>query len=226
MRLYLIDKYFSNQPSLRRAQCLLVASTLLLNGCGSLLDVVGPPLSLYNLTPKSTYNENLPEVSWQLVIEEPLASGGLDSSRIAMRPTPTGFKYFADARWTERAPKMVQTLIIESFENTGKIIAVGRHAIGLRSDFNLKTELREFQAEYFHGDNSPVITIRINAKLVKQPRQYIIASKSFEKNVTAADGSLPNIIDAFDDALGKVVKALVRWTLNAPALQPSSSSSQ
>jgi len=62
-----------------------------------MLDVVGPPLNLYNLTPKSTFSDDLPEVSWQLVIEEPLAAGGLDSSRIAMRPAPTELKYFADA---------------------------------------------------------------------------------------------------------------------------------
>ena len=50
---------------------------------------------------------------------------------------------------------MIQTLLIESFENTGKIIAVGRQSLGLRSDFNLKLEVREFQAEYFPKDAAP-----------------------------------------------------------------------
>ena len=59
------------------------------------------------------------------------------------------------------------TLLVESFENTGKIVAVGRQAIGLRSDFNLKSELREFQAEYFGGAKIPTVRVRINTKLIK-----------------------------------------------------------
>ena len=43
---------------------------------------------------------------------------------------------------------MVQILVVEFFENAKKILGVGREQIGLRSDFVLKNELREFQAEY------------------------------------------------------------------------------
>ena len=204
----------NNLTSVRRAllRCGVVATMLWITGCAGLLPT-GPAPDLYNLTPKSTFLYGLPKVTWQLVIEEPLASGGLDASQIALRPSPTELKYFADARWTERAPKMVQTLLIESFENTGSIIAVGRQAIGLRSDYNLRTELREFQAEYFPDANSPRVRVRINAKLITQPRQVILASRSFEFVVDAAGSDLASIIEAFDDALGKVIKGLVEWTL-------------
>ena len=190
----------------------VIAAALWVTGCAGLLPS-GPPPDLYNLTPKSTFPAGLPKVTWQLVIEEPLASGGLDASQIALRPSPTELKYFAGARWTERAPKMVQTLLVESFENTGSIIAVGRQAIGLRSDYNLRTELREFQAEYFSDGKSPSIRVRINAKLITQPRQIILASHSFEFIVDATGSDLASIIEAFDAALGKVIKGLVEWTL-------------
>ena len=93
-------------------------------------------------------SEDLPHVSWQLVVEEPSAAGGLATQRIALRTNLLELDYFAGSRWTEGAPRLVQTLLVESFENTGRIVAVGRQSIGLRSDFNLKSELREFQAEY------------------------------------------------------------------------------
>lgn len=185
----------------------------MLSGC--LANIVGSAPNLYHLTPKSSYPPDLPEISQQLVVEEPAAAGGLDSHRIALRPTPTEVKYFADARWTERAPRMVQTLVVESFENTGKIVSVGRQAIGLRSDFNLKTELREFQAEYFGGAQVPTVRVRINVKIIQQPRQMIIASKSFERLVVANGANMSAIIAAFDEALGKVLKSLVEWTLRS-----------
>jgi len=150
-------------------------------------------------------------VKWQLVVEEPLANGGLNTARIALRPNHLEVKYFADARWTERAPKMVQTLLVESFENTGRIVSVGRQVIGLRSDFNLKTELREFQVEEFGGRK---VRVRINAKLVTQPRQTIVASQSFESTREIAGKTMAASIRAWDSALGDVLKQVVMWTLD------------
>lgn len=192
---------------------MLAGLALVLGGCNGIIPGVGPAPNLYDLTPKSTYAPNLPRVDWQLVIEEPRASGGLDTKRIALRPTPTEIKYFAEARWTERAPRMVQSLLVESFENTGKIVAVGRLAVGLTSDYNLQAELREFQAEYFDGSKTPTVNVRINVKVVKQPDQVIIASRSFETKARAESANMRAIIDAFDRAFGKVVKEIVQWTL-------------
>ncbi len=190
----------------------VVAAVLVLAGCVD-LPGTGPAPDLYNLTPKSTFRPDLRTVGWQLVVEEPLAAGGLDTARIALRPSFTELKYFAQVRWVERAPKMIQTLLVESFENTGKIVAVGRQAIGLRSDFNLKGELREFQAEYTEGRSVPLIRVRLNAKIISQPRLAIIASKNFERTVMARDNTMPAIVEAFDAALGKVLRSTVEWTL-------------
>ena len=133
--------------------------------------------------------------------------------RIALRATPTELKYFARASWTERAPRMVQTLLVESFENSRAIVAVGRKAVGLRSDYNLKTDMREFQAEYFDADGIPTVRVRLNAKLVKQPLRAIVASKTFEATKKAEGKSIQQIIQAFDKALGKVLRRTVEWTL-------------
>lgn len=189
----------------------LSLTALLASGCNVLPSVETP--DLYNLTPKSTFDEDVPQVQWQLVIEELIAAGGLDTARIATRSSPTEINYFANARWTERAPKMVQSLLVESFENSHRIVSVGRQAVGLRSDFNLKAELREFQAEYFDGAATPTVRVTINAKLVTQPRQEIVASKTFESRVEAREDSMAAIVEAFDDALGRVMKHIVQWTL-------------
>ncbi|MBL6954445.1 MAG: membrane integrity-associated transporter subunit PqiC [Alphaproteobacteria bacterium] len=185
-----------------------------LAGCEGILPKFGGPApNLYTLTPKNTFAKGLPRVNWQLVVGEPVASGGLDVDRIALRATPTEMKYFAGARWTERAPRMVQTLLVESFENSGAIVAVGRKAIGLRSDYNLNTDLREFQAEYFDANGIPTIRVRLNAKLIKQPLRAIVASKTFEATKKAEGKDMRQVILAFDKALGKVLRHTVEWTL-------------
>ena len=195
------------------AACLAVV----LSGCDGLVPALGgPPANLYTLTPKNTFTKELQRVRWQVVVDEPLASGGLNIDRIALRHSPTELKYFARARWTERAPRMVQTLMVESFENSGAIVAVGRKAIGLRSDYNLITELREFQAEYFESDGVPTVRVRLNVKLVKQPRRAIVASRTFESTIKSEGKAMRNVIRAFDQALGKVLRHTVEWTIKMP----------
>ncbi|WP_416899401.1 MAG: ABC-type transport auxiliary lipoprotein family protein [Minwuia sp.] len=188
----------------------VMATALVLGACGSILPVPQAPSTFYNLSPKSTFSQQLPEVSWQLVIEEPLAAGGLNSSSIAFRPTPLELKYFKDVRWTERVPRMVQTLLVESFENSGTIVAVGRQAIGLRADYSLLTEIREFQAERMNGG---VVRVRLNAKLIKQPRQIIVSSRSFETAVPDTGESMDATVRAWDRAIGDVMKDVVQWTI-------------
>jgi cholesterol transport system auxiliary component len=181
------------------------------------------PPRLFVLSPKSTYSPDLPKVEWQLAIDTPIAEAGLSSSRIALRHSALSVEYFARAAWTDTAPSMVQTLLVESFENTGKIVAVGRQSIALRGDYVLVTELREFQAEY-DGKPAPEVRVRLNAKLIRMPHRVIVANHTGESVLPAENGSLEAVVTAFDDALGKVLKRTVEWCLTAvPPQRPSPS---
>ena len=207
----------TNMPRQRRTAPLAAALSLafLLVACAGMLPGSGAPPDLYTLTPKSTYSADLPTVTWQLAIEVPVAAESLNNSRIALRHDPLSLLYYKGARWTERAPVMVQTLLIESFENSGKIVAVARKATDIRADYVLKTDLREFQAEYDAG-GAPVAHVRLNAKLVVMPKRAIIASKTFESSVQAAGSNVSQVIAAFDLALGRTLKQIVEWGPTVP----------
>ena len=181
-------------------------------GCSGLVPGQGPPPDLYRLSPKSTFRDDLPNVDWQMVLETPLADASLNTTRIGLQQSPARMEYYAKSGWTDRAPLMIQTLMIESFENSHKIVAVGREAVGLRSDFVLKTELREFQAIYYEG-LPPKAWVAINAKLVRMPRRTIVGSESFSFRSDAAADNLDDIVAAFDRSLGKCLRRLVEWTL-------------
>jgi cholesterol transport system auxiliary component len=193
-----------------------VAVLLPLSAC-NVLPRVNVPVSLYTLTPKTTYPPDLPKVTWQLVVEMPVADLSLDTSRIPLKRTPLTFEYYADAAWTNNAPAMVQTLLIVSFERTGRISAVGREAIDLRPDYLLKTDLRDFQAIYEDGSLTPYVLVRMNAKVVKMPERRIIASATYDDREPSASGRMVDIVAAFDEALGRVLKQIVLFTLDAPA---------
>lgn len=200
-------------PPLNRRRTLVLLAAVgggsVLPGCAG-IPLTGAPNTLYTLTPKSTFDPDLPTVPWQLLVELPVAAAGLDTTRIALTENYLQLDYYAQASWTERAPIMVQTLIVESFENSGRIISIGRETFGLRSDFVLKSELREFQADYLDGRR---VRVRINAKLVRNPQRAIIASGSFERVVPIGGDAFIDIVRGFDEALGGVMRDLVGWAL-------------
>ncbi len=214
---------------LLRAMAALPAIALV-PGCELPVPGQGPPPDLYLLSPKSTFREDLPQANWQLIVEPPTANASLNSTRIALLRTPTKIDYYARSNWGDRAPLMVQTLILESFENTGKIVSIGKESVGLRADFILKTDLREMQTIYYEG-GPPKAWVGINAKLVIMPRRSIVANALFQHRVQAKADSMPDIIEAFDEALNKVLRRLVEWVLiegdkvisrGRPRLKPNS----
>lgn len=191
-----------------------------LAGGGALLTtactVINPTApQLYTLTPATAFGPAGGAADWQLLVEAPMAAAGIDTPRIALARSPTVLDYFADVSWTDRAPKMIQGLLVESFENSRRIVSVGRDTVGLRSDFVLKTELRDFQAEYTDAAarQPDRVRVRLSAKLVTMPQRTIEAGEVFE-TVVAVDGrAFPTIIAAFDSALGAVMARVVDWTL-------------
>ena len=196
----------------RRAAAAAMLAALL--GACSLLDKADDPVNLFTVTPKSTFDGVLPMVRWQLIVEAPTAAAHLNSGRIALQMTPTSSDYYAASAWIDRAPLMVQTRTIESFENSKRIVGVGRDAVAVKANYILQTDLREFQAEYFHG-GAPIAHVRIIARMVRMPDRQIVGAAAFERCWRAKADKIPEVVKAFDEALGSVLKRLVAWTLTA-----------
>jgi len=174
----------------------------------------GAPPQLYKLTPVSDFPPNLPRTTAQLLVEAPSAPGGLDSERIALQKSTTSLDHFAGAAWTDRAPNLVQSLLVESFENTGKIAAIDRESLALRADFVLEPDLRDFTAIYGTTD-VPTVRVRMALKLVKLPDKQIVGLHTSSSDAPATQNSVPAVVDAFNTALHQVIGDAVAWTLTS-----------
>ncbi|NOD47564.1 MULTISPECIES: ABC-type transport auxiliary lipoprotein family protein [unclassified Ruegeria] len=190
----------------------------LIGGCAGLgtLQQAAKPNDLYLLTPKSTFSSALPRIQKQIVVEEPTATAAVNTDQIAIQPTPLQVQYLPRARWVDRAPLIVQTLLVESYENSGKVAAVGRSTVGLRADYVIAPDLREFQGivvQETETSKSVRIEVRMNIKVIDEYEDKIIASSSFQENVVAASEQTPDLIEAFDKALGRAMRDAVEWSI-------------
>jgi cholesterol transport system auxiliary component len=190
----------------------LVLSGAGLAGCGLVPDV-NKPLTLYSVKPKLSLAEPPAKVSWQLVVAEPDAERDIDTTRIALSRTANVIEYFADGNWSDTAPKMVQAKLIEAFESTNAIVAVGRDAAGLRADYVLQSDLRDFQADYATQGAAASAHVSLVAKLVQMPDRRITRTISAEARAPATGKDLAAIVVAFEQALGQVFSKIVSGIL-------------
>ncbi|TMJ62069.1 MAG: hypothetical protein E6G81_02995 [Alphaproteobacteria bacterium] len=188
-----------------------------LASCGGILSEP-PQRKLYQVRPSVSFAAPLRHSSAQLLVALPNAPAGLDTDRIALSRSSLSLDYFADVQWTDRAPLLVQSALLEGFEKSGAVPAVGRDSAGLRADFILETDLREFSAIYDSPTGPPRAAVAFNVKLIKIPERKIIGVHSVTRQQPAAADTIPEIVRAFDAALGGAVEEAVRWAVGNPAL--------
>lgn len=188
-----------------------IALSLSLSGCGILpkqesLRIIAPQV---HVAPDPSW----PQVAWQLTVAHPTANDMLDSRRIAVNPAPGQIQVYKGVAWDYSVPDIVQTAIVETFEDSGKILAVGRQSGTLHADYALQLDMREYQAVYRNPASPPEVTVTINAKLVDNISSRVVASRTFREVVPASATSVSAVAQAFDSALTAFVHDLVGWTL-------------
>jgi len=172
----------------------------------------GPPAHQFTLTPVPSFPRGLPPVKWSLVIDEPTAAHQLDTSRIALMSGQFRVEYYAEVEWTDSAPAMVQLLLMQSFQNTGRLPVVAPTRQTLATDFLLLSNLRKFQVEN-DASGTPQATVILEATLLKMPRRTPVATARFEKATSINSKSTETVTAAFDASLGDVMRRVVDWTI-------------
>ncbi len=194
----------------------VIASAVLLLpliGCSSLLPKSEPQqiiTSQAHVDPDPAW----PQVGWQLTVARPSTSDMLDTRRLVVIPSPGRIEVYKGVSWDDTVPDIMQDAVVQAFEDSGKILAVGHQTTGLRTDYMLLLELRDDQAVYRTASAPPEVTLVVNAKLIDYSTSRAIASHTFRETVPASGTAVPAVARAFDDALGAFVHELVGWTLS------------
>jgi cholesterol transport system auxiliary component len=197
----------------------LAVAALTLAGCGGLL--TNPDTRrMYQVTAATSFAPGLPHTAAQLTVGPVDAPAGLDTTRIALSRTPLSLDYFADVAWSDRTPAMVRTALHDSAQNSGAFAAVGSDTFNLRADYLLKTELRDFEAVYDSQRAGPTATVVMSLTLVKLPGDTVAAQTVITQRQPSASNGIPDVVGAFNAALGKALQEAVGWTAAHAALSP------
>lgn len=180
---------------------------------GAVVVMLGLSLAACGAGPVETFDLSALEVTraarpprGQLLIAEPVASAPLDGDRLLVRPSPESVATLKGAQWRERLPRLVQTRLVQSFENGAFLKAVARSDSRLASDFSLATELRRFEVDVASGE----AVVEIAAKLVHEGSGRIKAAEVFEARMPV-QADTASAVPALNAALRDVMTQMVGW---------------
>ena len=197
--------------ALRNTLILLAISAVA--GCGALGNVTeaAAPTAAFTLSPVAA--DQVASGSRHLVVREATAAGALMTDRILVKPNRLQAEYLADGRWSDPAPLLVQTLMVQSLQNAGGFGLVGRTDDGLLPDYSLLIDLRDFQAEVA-ADGSVQVRVGMILTMVWEADRRIAGTRRFESVVAAQSDGTADIVAAFDAALTQTLGEGVAWTLS------------
>jgi cholesterol transport system auxiliary component len=201
-----------SRASLTTAAALAV---LLLGGCAS---IAGPrtTVKVYSPATAVTVDPAWPQVDWSLSVGVHAASGMLDSTRIVVRPSPNVVQTYKGARWADNAPDLLQTAMLEAFEDSGRVPSVMRLGGGnTRGNYGMWLEVRQFETVY--EGSAPQAVVEVQAWLVVLPGGRVLATQRFRHAVPGRTPAVDDMVAAFGEAMSSLGTEVVGWTLTEGA---------
>jgi len=199
---------------MRRA--VLVVAMLASGGCGSLLDTKLPATTSYVLAAAPATSAGVTRSDADLSIGRPDLAPGLDSERIAVLKGRQ-LDYYRDAQWGGRTTEIVQTLIVDSFEDQQLFRSVTAEQSRVSSDYVLDVSVRDFQAEHASDGEAPTAHVTIVGRLIRVSDRQLMQTFAATAESRASDNRMSAVAAAFEAAAHKVVLELAQKTATAIA---------
>lgn len=165
-----------------------------------------PPTDYYDLTSARTFPA-AKKTEAELAVGEPTSTLMMDTQKILVRPNPPESPTFADAKWADNIPKLVQAKIIQSLDNSEYFRSVVRTSEDLKYNYRVMLEIRAFQISTAPASTADV---EIAAKIADADG-HVLAARSFRAAVPTPAAQANDAAAGLDKAFIKIENDLVEW---------------
>ncbi|TCU11856.1 ABC-type transport auxiliary lipoprotein family protein [Rhizobium sullae] len=201
-----VSHVLARRSLLVRTTLLLPLMALAVTGCGT-----AAKNDTFDLSATVTV-DGRPAKRSQILVPAPTALKALDSSQIVVRVSPSEIQYLSRSQWSDSLPRIVQSKLVEAYENSGKLGGVGKPGQGLAIDYQVVTDIRAFEID---NSTSSQAVVEISANILNDRNGTVRAQKVFRAAVPAGGGSNVGYVKALDRAFSAVTAEIVDWTLRS-----------
>ena len=170
-----------------------------------------PPPVVYDLRAARNFPPGVKAGAGMLAVAEPTATIMFDTQKFLVRPSDAEGPSFANAKWSDNLPKLMQAKVIQSFENAGLLRSVMRPNDAVTADYQLQIDIRTFQLTL---TGEPKADVEFAARLTGNDGK-IIDAHLFGASVPAKGTDAAAAAAALNEAFGKSVVDLVVWATQA-----------
>ena len=186
-----------NRPVLLSAALLLAAA---LGGCGGAV-----PLT-FDLAALPPGGRSV-ATGRSVAVSEPVGIQPFEADRIIVREGAGSLSFLGGGQWADRLPRLIQTRIIQSLENSGRLRSVSRPGDKVAADYQLISEIRAFDVQAATGE----AVVDLSLKLVADGTGKVAAARIFTVRVPVSKIDAGSGARALDQALVTVLADVVRW---------------
>ncbi|GBU19263.1 MULTISPECIES: ABC-type transport auxiliary lipoprotein family protein [Methylobacterium] len=187
----------SRSPASVLGACLIAAA---LGGCGG-----AAPLTFDLAAVPGQARQGA--VARAIVVSEPTGLQPFESDRIIVREPGGALSFLGGGQWADRLPRLIQTRLVQSLENSGRLRSVSRPGDKVASDYQLISEIRAFDIAAGSGE----AVVDLSAKLIADGSGKVVAARVFTARVPVAKVDPGTAAAGLDAALANVLADMVRW---------------
>jgi cholesterol transport system auxiliary component len=170
------------------------------------LMVAAPPPAIFDL--KAPTEVPVPAgTRAQILIPEPSALDALNTERIAARPTPLQYAYLPRAVWSSPLPSLVQARLMEAFQNTGRVRAVGLPGQGLLIHYQVILDIRAFEIADDHA------LVAFSVKLMNEETGEVVATRIVRAAAPISGTDTGAAVLALNAAMDHAFIETIGWVL-------------
>ena len=196
-------------PSVARALALgMLPALSLLSGCFSGLNSKAPPEQRYLLRAEIVKPPVPAQSAGTVQVLRPSASPGLVSSRIAVMRPGARIDYYANARWVEEAPALLQSRIIDALRTGGRFATVESDSQPFAARYLLSVDIADFEAQY-SDTGAPTVLVTLNCTFGRRIDRTVIVSFAAKGTARASADHLEAVVAAFATATSQAMQQVV-----------------
>lgn len=179
---------------------MVAAAAALVAGCFGGLKNEAPSPRIYRVDAPDVGTGHALDADLSIVVER--TAPGLDGEGIAGRWPGGRLDYVANARWADDVTRMLQSALVESLQDSGRLRSVQGDAGRFPATHTLVIEVRRFEADYTAG-GVPVAEVALAVTLGRNSDRHVLASFIAASRESAAENRQASLVAALDAAFGR-----------------------
>ncbi len=162
---------------------------------------------VFDITAADGFKPASEKLRGQMIVPQPTAIFQLDSQNILFRAKKDDAPLPPGARWADNLTRLMQSKVVQSFENAGYLGSVSQNADVVTAEFQLLIDIRNFQ---IITTPEPTADVEYSAKIA-DTNGKILGAKLFKATAPAKSTESGPAVEALNAAFHESATELVTW---------------